>query len=120
MADKTGFDKFVSKQVGETVQIRPKANTRSVERDAPVGEGRAELEPERAVKVTEGQVRRHPGGRPRKDPSMQPRLVTLNFQIDEELKKILEGLKYRTHKSSVKGVIMEALDDLLDKYGIER
>ena len=137
MADKTGFDKFVSKQVGATVQIRPKANTRPVQKtglEMPIEvmqELQAKPAPaqETASAQSSAPVRqapaqttatRHPGGRPRKDPANQPKLVTINFQVDEGLKQILENLKYRTHKSTVKGVVMEAIDLLLDKYGIER
>lgn len=131
MADKTGFDKFVSKQVGATVQIRPKANTRPVvqktglEMPAEVlQEVQAKPAPAPAAipvqETVQASAAKHPGGRPRKDPSTQPKLVTLNFQVDEGLKQILENLKYRTHKSTVKGVVLEAIDLLLDKYGIER
>jgi len=129
MAEKTGFDKFISKQVGTTVAIRPKANTKPVEKQEPAPEPAPaeEVVVEAPQPKTQVQtpavgepVKKHAGGRPRKDPSNQPKLVTLNFQVDEELKQILENLKYRTHKSSVKGVVMEAIDLLLDKYGIER
>lgn len=104
MAEKTGFDKFVEKQAGTPVQIRPKANV--------IRETNNTGSEEKASKRTAG-------GRPRKDNS-QPKLVPIIFQVDENLKEILESLKYRSHKTTLKGVLMEAIDLLLEKYGIEK
>ena len=115
MADKTGFDKFISKQVGSTVQIRPKANVKPLDR-----EERAASETP-APAAENAPAAKRPAGRPRKQENPdQPKLVVINFQVDENLKQILENLKYRTHKTTIRGVMLEAIDLLLDKYGIEK
>lgn len=113
MSDKTGFEKFMQKQVGDTVQIRPKSNTR------PVRQAEEESVAPASAPVEEP-VKKVGRGRPRKDPESKQKLVTINFLVDEDMKQLLEQMKYRTHKTTVKGVIMEALDLLFDKYGIER
>lgn len=114
MSDKTGFEKFMEKQVGDTVQIRPKSNTR------PVRQAEEEKETPARTAPVEEPAKKVGRGRPRKDPESKQKLVTLNFLVDEEMKQLLEQMKYRTHKTTVKGVIMEALDLLFDKYGVER
>lgn len=119
MADKTGFDKFISKQVGSPVQIRPKSNVRTLDRSE--REAAPAVEETPAPAPAQAQVAKRPAGRPRKvENPDQPKLVVLNFQVDENLKQILENLKYRTHKTTIRGVMLEAIDLLLEKYGIEK
>lgn len=118
MKDLTGFEKFALKTTETAVQIRPKSNTTSVTRKTE--------QPDRGVEppaepTTQEEPRKAKRGRPFKAMSLNaPKQVPVNFLIDEDLKQILENMKYITHKSTIKGVILEAIDLLLDKYNMEK
>lgn len=118
MGEKTGFEKFVDKQTENAVYIQPKSNTTSRKNKDVLLNVMEEV----ANRETNDDdiVTRKVQGRPKKEVTEETELVVINFKVDVKLKQILENLKYRTHKTTVKGVLLEAIDLLLDKYGIER
>lgn len=54
-------------------------------------------------------------GRPRREGRGE--VCNMNFLIEKEVKRDLERLKFDLHRSSVTDLMMEAIRDLLIKYG---
>lgn len=108
MADKmTGLEKFMTKQFKGGVKIGEPVD--NVEREIPARE-------EMTSPVQE-EVKKNKGGRPPKKD--KPEQATIMLNVDRELKRKLEEVKYLTHKSTLKDVLIEAMNDILKKYEID-
>jgi len=124
---KTGFEKFTQKMDTQPVV---KLGNRAAERVRIDRE--VEATPEEPVKVTEAPAVQQPvkeaapavveaprkPGRPKIDPATKKENHRTTLDIDEDVYQKLESMKYVLHKSTVKAVIMTAVDDLFEKYGM--
>lgn len=107
--NKTGLEKFMSKQFSEGVKIgSPASEQKGRGRSASAEEG-GESEDVRKEK--------NRGGRPKKADRQEQ--ATIIIKIDRELKKKLEDVKYMSYKSTLKDVLVEAMNDIIKKYGVE-
>ena len=104
---KTGLEKFMTKQFPGGVKIGEPAN--NVEREIPSRE--------ETVSSVQEEVKKNKGGRPPKKD--KPEQATIMLNVDRELKRKLEEVKYLTHKSTLKDVLIEAMNDILKKYEID-
>lgn len=118
---KTGFDKLVESHSGVSVvpvvpsgdggrRVRDVRDVRGggvQDEGGPADAGRGSAAP--AVQVP-------PRGRPPKYGKRET--VAINFRIDAELKYQLEEIKYRTHRSSVTDILVEAINDVVKKYSV--
>lgn len=103
----TGLEKFMDKTFTGGVKIETSAEPRE-HREMPAAEEAAVEQP----KPTTGKV-----GRPRSEGKVEQ--VTIIVKVDRELKRKLEEVKYLTHKSTLKDVLIEAMNDILRKYEVE-
>ena len=120
MAKKDLFDNFLEKSFSEEERtpmriVRPADRSRASSYEDrrlaagfpatvtdPPGAGGAVDEPRRV-------------GRPRREGRGE--VCNMNFLIEKEVKRDLERLKFDLHRSSVTDLMMEAIRDLLIKYG---
>ena len=70
-----------------------------------------------ALRMQGGGVRLLPPSRSRRAYGKRE-TVAINFRIDAELKYQLEEIKYRTHRSSVTDILVEAINDVVKKYSV--
>lgn len=103
----TGLEKFMNKQFTGGVKIGEPAAAE--QRELPARE-------EMSSPVQE-EVKKNKGGRPPKKD--KPEQATIMLNVDRELKRKLEEVKYITHKSTLKDVLIEAMNDILKKYEID-
>lgn len=98
----TGLEKFMGKTFTGGVRIEAPTEARE----------HRELPAEAAV-VEES---KRPGkvGRPKSEGKVEQ--STIIVKVDTELKRKLEDVKYLTHKSTLKDVIIEAMNDIVKKY----
>lgn len=125
---KTGFEKFTQKMDTEPVVKLGARATERVRADREVVLNEPEPAPVPESKPTPAQVQapapaiveapRKPG-RPKVDPSTKKENHRTTLDIDEDVYQKLESMKYVLHKSTVKAVIMTAVDDLFEKYGMQ-
>lgn len=103
---KIGLEKFMAAQFGGGVRIGEPATAE--QREIPAKEETAQ--------PAQHEVKRNRGGRPPKKD--KPEQATIMLNVDRELKRKLEEVKYVTHKSTLKDVLIEAMNDILKKYDI--
>ena len=124
----TGFEKFMRKQFTEGVKIGTATGEKRVSRtereESPMPELVLEVpavEEEVAANIEEPVVSEQERrvGRPKMAENRKDEIATIIIKVDRDVKKKLEDLKHETYKSSVKDVIMEAVYDLFQKYGIK-
>lgn len=96
---KTGLQKFNERVFSETPMPRV---------GVPSGGGRPSRD-ERGVGAANGAKRGRPAG-------SGGNLVAMNILLDAELKARLGELRVRLHRGSMKDLVVEALNDLLEKY----
>lgn len=98
---KTGLQKFTEKAFSETHIPNIAVPEAGARRLAPS---------ERGTVSSVGARRGRPVGR-------KANQVRIHFLMDEDLKESLDSLKDRLHRGSVKDLLVEAVNDLLEKYG---
>lgn len=129
---KTGFEKFTQKMDAEpVVKLGARATERiRADREVVLEEPKAPAVEEPApapapvpapVAPAEPVVAEAPRkpGRPKIDPATKKENHRTTLDIDEDVYQKLESMKYVLHKSTVKAVIMTAVDDLFEKYGVK-
>lgn len=100
----TGLEKFMGKTFTGGVKIENPTESREV-RKTPAAEPAAPAEETKEPKRP---------GRPRSEGKAEQ--STIIVKVDRELKRKLEEVKYLTHKSTLKDVIVEAMNDIVRKY----
>lgn len=70
---------------------------------------------EKVENSTEGGQR----GRPKISEEDKKNKAIINFQISKDLKMKLEELRIKTYRTSITAVMIEAINDVLKKYGME-
>jgi len=130
---KTGFEKFIDKQFEDPgvnivqpvhekgARMTREERLRLVQADSQEKGGGGEP-PETVkedVKENAGKPQKRERGRPAMDPELKRNEEVLHVKIDRELKRKVEHLMIDTYRSSVKDLVVEALRDLLKKYGAE-
>lgn len=108
MSKKTGLEKFMDKSFTGGVKISSPAETREVqELQNTVPAGHQDAEAPKA---------RGKAGRPPKTDKVEK--ATIIIKVDWELKRKIDEVKYITHKSTMRDVVVEALYDIVKKYGL--
>lgn len=107
---KTGFDTFMDKNFGSSVTIGTPSESR---RERLAAQPEIVQDSKEIAQVEKKDVKR---GRPRKT---KPEQAAIVLNIDRDLKEKLEAVKNITHRSTLKDIIIEAMFDVIKKYGIE-
>lgn len=108
MATKTGFQKLADAMNYELPTIGTPARTQQRNIPSNVPEAKKEGSQEAPA------VQHAPAA-----PAANKEVVILNFQISRDAKNKIEKIKQLTYRSSMKDVVVEALNDLFQKYGIQ-
>lgn len=101
----TGLEKFMQNQFGDAVPIRT------------LREDNSAIQERTARREKAADEERQGRGRPAL--TEKPEMAPIMFKIDRNLKIKLETVKHITYKSSLKDVIVEALYDIVEKYGVK-
>ena len=126
MADKTGFEKFVSKSTTSArVAIQGPRRGERVERELPDNiwegkEGADIVAPEQAQptqsaaaeQVPQEQQQKKKGGRPR---GVGPKPKIFNYYMDEGIRESLERIKQRRHAQSIASLVTMALVEFIER-----
>lgn len=117
MAKKDIFDRFLEQNTGPGINIAEpigggRESSYEERRRAAAGDPGGQPSPA-APADGAGESRRGPG-RPRRDDEEK---VSMNFLIGRDLKRELLELRAELYRSSVTDLLMEAIRDLLVKYG---
>lgn len=84
---------------------------------APVSET-MKREPSSPAASSEAETKRGKG-RPKISEEEKKNKVVINFQVSRNLKMKIEELRLKTYRNSVTDVMIEAINDVLRKYGME-
>lgn len=117
----TGMEKFMAKQFGSGgVKIATPDDVRQVA-ETPLADIQSPETPKddkagkTPVQAAEQAVARR-RGRPAKTETVE--METIYLKIDRGLKWKLEQVKHISYKSTLKDVIVEAMNDICQKYGV--
>ena len=114
----TGLDKFLGKQFSDGIKIGTPTNE-ARQRERAVEDVKENVPEIKSVEMEEVQEVQ-PAVRKRGRPAVEgEEKATIIIKVDRELKKKLDEVKYKTYKSTMRDVLIEAIVDICKKYDVE-